>query len=405
MTLRKINLNGDFEMSKEKLNVELYDKLNKQASNLLPNYLMQAFVPDLFNKFNFSSSVDSDECLWKYIDTMQEFRYEDNLNILGNFINEDELDVAEWLIKNVYKYTEKVFRRPSAARNSITRSLISYRYVQIIKKINNLQGGVLEIGPGSGYLGAMLAKSGVEYSSTDISQAFYLYQNNLMHSLFGENFSEGAFLNKKAYDYRSKKIHHIPWWHYADIEFILPDIDIVVVNHVLAEMHPNSLRFFLSRLVNKFKSRESRSPIYILVEGFGNETFHKSNDIIKLFYSFGIRLINNHAFYNGTKILSTISVFVISENEINTTLVFPNIKYKSLLTFRSYIKALFNYFNLNPIEYRYQKNMDLSIDNYLSYKVNPNININNLKSIFDGLESNYAGTEDEKFLSYCKGLL
>jgi hypothetical protein len=37
----------------KKLTVEQYNELNEAASNLLPNYLLQAFVPDLFNKFNY----------------------------------------------------------------------------------------------------------------------------------------------------------------------------------------------------------------------------------------------------------------------------------------------------------------------------------------------------------------
>lgn len=390
----------------EKLSVENYNNLERGASNNLPNYLLQAFVPDLFNKFNYSSSIDSENCLWKYIDTMQEFRFEDNLKILGKFLTQEELDVAQWLIESISEYTKKAFNLPSAARNSITRSLISYRYIKQLKSQNNIQGGVLEVGPGCGYLGALLGKSGFNYASTDISQGFYLYQNHIMTTLFGDKFSEGAYLNTCDYDFNSKKLHHIPWWHYADLNFNLPDVSIVVVNHVLAEMHPNALRFFLSRLINKFKSGDQSNPIYIFVEGFGNETFTSSSEIVKLFHSMGVKIIENRAFYDDTKILSTISIFEISEGNISTRLFFPRVKYVNYLSLRSYIKAFLKFMTFAPIENRFQKNFELSFKNFLNDDaISSGVSIDNLRDFFNSVEPNYSGTKDENFLSYCNGLL
>jgi hypothetical protein len=383
--------------------VEIYNKTENEFLKKYPNYLLQAFAPFLFSKLNFLTSVDDDSELWKFIDTMQELRYEQNIKILGPFISEDEKKITEWFSQRVSDFTKEFFNFSTVARNSYTRSLISYRYIKnLFDKgidLNKRHGTVLEIGPGCGYLGLMLTRSGFNYISTDITQSFYMYQHFLNKNIWSENFYEGAESDVGSYDFNSYGSIHIPWWHWVDEELELPELDLVVINHVLTEMHENSVRYLLSKIVNNHLIKKNKEPTYIFIEGFGNETFRSADSVVKTMDEYGFNIIENKSFFDDIgNIAATVAVFCYDGKHKKNKNYLPVAEYKNISTFidsvRSIIKFLIGY----SVGKRYQKRLDISEKCYLEIKPPLKVPISELDRILDTYEPNYNGTKDEIFL-------
>lgn len=91
----------------------------------------------------------------------------------------------------------------------------------------------------------MLHKSGYKYISTDITQAFYLTQNHLWEELFPNEVNECFDSLEGLNEIANHKILHIPYWKLWDLRNNDLEADIMVSNHNLAEIHVNSLRFYL----------------------------------------------------------------------------------------------------------------------------------------------------------------
>lgn len=62
---------------------------------------------------------------------------------------------------------------------ALTRSFISYRAISSFYKSLNKVPSVLEIGPGSGYLGLLCGIFGWRYSSFDNTKSLTVYQDAL----------------------------------------------------------------------------------------------------------------------------------------------------------------------------------------------------------------------------------
>jgi hypothetical protein len=100
---------------------------------------------------------------------------------------------------------------------------------------------VYEIGPGNGYLGALLALSGDRYAATDNSQAFYLWQNRLLAAIAPDEFWDWA---EKGPPPDAPRIQHWPWWDHVKLRHRAPlHIDIFVSNCNLGEMNPYALKY------------------------------------------------------------------------------------------------------------------------------------------------------------------
>ena len=82
----------------------------------------------------------------------------------------DRIDKTErWYRKDIEFKKEKPFVDPLLYRTVQTKI---YQFAK-----TNIYNS-LEIGPGSGYLGALIMQQGWKYYSTEVTQAFYLYQNH-----------------------------------------------------------------------------------------------------------------------------------------------------------------------------------------------------------------------------------
>jgi hypothetical protein len=82
----------------------------------------------------------------------------------------------------------------------------------------NRQQIVLEVGGGSGYIGALLLEMGIRYISTDIAQAFYVVQNHVLNAIKPGKVIELATEERHFLEMDTiPQGHavHVPWWKFV----------------------------------------------------------------------------------------------------------------------------------------------------------------------------------------------
>ena len=128
---------------------------------------------------------------------------------------------------------------------------------------------ILEIGPGSGYLGMLLANDGHQYFAMDAAQAFYLYQKKLWSDIYGADYFDYSEASSRP---DTAKVTHIPWWQFANLSIPIPDVDVVTINHALAEMHPLAVKTIFARLYSAWGDTDKK---LVLAESLGYDYFKR----------------------------------------------------------------------------------------------------------------------------------
>ena len=159
-------------------------------------------------------------------------------------LTEEEFRLLRLIASKVYSLNRDL-HQPVAP---ISSPLMHSYQKRLIKKIFPNARKIFTIGPGSGYLELLLALDSNDYTifTTDVNQAFYIFQIYL-YSAFGKlnEMFESGVENSVILD---KKINHIPWWHFKDLNKSKSqfNIDLMVCNHAICEMHPLAVRHLLS---------------------------------------------------------------------------------------------------------------------------------------------------------------
>jgi hypothetical protein len=128
---------------------------------------------------------------------------------------------------------------------------------------------ILEIGPGSGYLGMLLANDGHEYFAMDAAQALYLYQKKLWSDVYGADYFDYSESLPRP---ENAKVTHIPWWRFANLSIPLPNVDILTANHALGEMHENAVRLTFAHLYTMWGDDDKK---IIIAESLGYDSTRK----------------------------------------------------------------------------------------------------------------------------------
>jgi hypothetical protein len=247
--------------------ISIYNDLHSKAIEKFSPYLVREFNPQTFNNFGYTTQISVSDELWKFADCMHENRYEENLKLLHYSLDANEFDQLKNFVQQVLQLTSKT-GNPVIIKNSILRAFLHVRAIKAIAVLKCKAGGlrILEIGPGSGYLGLLCREANFKYWSIEITQSLYLYQHYLWNLLRGTDLTEAM----SSENISNKSFIHIPWWTIADNNFSLPKFDVITINHAINEMSPMSFRFYMERLRNSF------DDALFLVEGWGGGNYHQN---------------------------------------------------------------------------------------------------------------------------------
>lgn len=226
------------------LTIEKYNSCEKEGKKYLSNRFIEAFQPEDFQATGYPTQIYSETEIYKYLDSMHEGRvryyYEDS----GYAPTYEEFEMIKDITRDIYQFSLNKYNKGIIVKAPMLCSMDVLRRIRNLTKTEKLPT-IFEIGGGNGVLGIMLYKSGYKYISTDITQAFYLTQNNLWEGLFPNIVNECMDSLEGLNEIVNQKILHIPYWKLWDLRNSDLEADIVVSNHNLAEMNIHSLRFYL----------------------------------------------------------------------------------------------------------------------------------------------------------------
>jgi hypothetical protein len=231
------------------ISIRDYDEEERRAQVHLSVAEIMAFTPGAFQRVGYPTRVQEEQELLRYSDHNFESEvpklfepgyYHPGAALKCSF-TKDEAKLFDSIRNKVVNLTKQRFGR---SVRPISNLMVQAGAFRIISEIARLSGKekltIFEVGPGLGYLGAMLAEAGHRYLSYDVTQSVYLWQNRLLHSIAGDDFAELASCDDpQAYECR---VVHIPWWKYLTFREKCPiQADIVISNSNLCEMMTYSL--------------------------------------------------------------------------------------------------------------------------------------------------------------------
>ena len=247
--------------------VDKYNQAERAGRATVSNRAIESFSLEVFNATGYPCRIDDESELWRYHDVMQEGRFKNNLRLIDSY-SEHEFDLVTKTAKQILSFSERHLPIRNSGKHALTRSLYQF---QLLMKHRPHDGPlrILEIGPGSGYLGMLLVNDGHQYFAMDAAQAFYLYQKKLWSDIYGADYFDYSEASSRP---NTAKVTHIPWWQFANLSIQIPDVDVVTINHALAEMHPLAVKTIFTRLYSAWGDTDKK---LVLAEALGYDYFKR----------------------------------------------------------------------------------------------------------------------------------
>ena len=294
------------------------------AQKKLPFLAQAAFQPIHFLTFSWPTRLKSISDLKNLADSMHENRKERWLGRLGKKgggLSSNEIS----LMATVAERVGPMFKALSlpAPGASLINAFFNLRMINdIFPKCN----AILEIGPGSGWLSLLLALSRKRTLVTvEVTENFYLWQS-LLFKCFPEielRQTLDGYLEER--NRTESIILHAPWWEHAELRRMPLNIDLVVANHVVCEMHEHSLRYILKLATTR------EAPPQFLIEGEGDQRIRKWEVAVQIFREYG---------YDFKSIEIGVFLFTFNGNlEATKTSVATRAKEKLSLHFATHIHS------------------------------------------------------------------
>lgn len=229
------------------LSIDDYKSAESQASSTLPYPAVRAFRPAAFNRVGFPAEISDEQQLVWFVDIMNETANREAYLKTERY-SEHEIALMETVIDRVHILCERLFGRRIHPFMSLLRSVEMYRFANLLARATSTENpSVLEIGPGSGYLGALFIQDKTSYHAMDNTQSLYLWQNRLFEELAKERFDETAeheCLEKR----HPESVTHIPHWHFARLYAAekKPRYDVIVCDRAFGEMDTWAARYIVN---------------------------------------------------------------------------------------------------------------------------------------------------------------
>jgi len=245
------------------LTVEQYDSAERAGKRQLSNRFLEAFQPVHFEKVGYPTRIENGMEVMRFLDSMHDGRLKRYCEKEHYAPTYEEFEMIKDLTDSIYQMSKSKYGKGVIVKAPMLSSMNVLRRLRILT-YNRVEGGCLptifEIGGGSGILGAMSHKAGYPYISTDITQSFYLTQNNLWATLFPDCVQEHIDSVPSFNTVHPGQMVHIPYWKLWELRNSELEADIMVANHCLSEMHDRSLRFYLQ--YGKRLMRNSRYKLF-----------------------------------------------------------------------------------------------------------------------------------------------
>jgi hypothetical protein len=287
------------------LDVETYDVAERAAAEKYPNRILQAFYPEMFATLGYPARVERVDQLWRYIDVMHETRTEFNTEQLLHGLTTEEFELFKRVTRLVDKHATQQYGIRAHPTAALLRALHVLRLIKIVT--GSARPTVLEVGPGCGYLAMLLVMEGFPYIGTDVVQAFYLYQNQML-SLVTKNLRELAAENRDILSVDQPEpgtAIHIPWWKWVTLtpDKIRLAAGIMTSNHVLCEMHPSSMAY-LAVVGRKILSNHPNGGKFVF-DNWGYNLLHSHELVARKFADYGLHVCHDE---------DTMTAMVLTEN-------------------------------------------------------------------------------------------
>ena len=295
--------------SKSQLTAKQYDDAETAAMAFIPIPQMMAFRPVAFQSVGWPIHVSTEPELLRYVD----HNFESEVAALfepgaefapvgyRNAFTLDEKEIIATIRDHVADLTENSFGRRIKPVTNLLVQLGPFRMVQQLSALaKNEKPAMFEVGPGAGYLGALLAQAGHRYMSYDVAQSLYLWQNRLLAAVAGSDFCETANMNQDAaaHTLERSRIGHLPWWQYANLlNGTSIWADLVYSNSNLSEMTNLALRHVLH--ISRFMLADSDIGMFCFFsKGMPSQTPHDQLD--NEFQTFGYHKVFESPFFAYT---------------------------------------------------------------------------------------------------------
>ena len=274
------------------LSTQAYDSAENKALERMPNRIIECSGTVTFSSLGYPTRITSQAALGRYVDVMHEGRAEATFRQFLKGVSEEEFDLLRDVSEAVASNAEQNYGRRAIATGSLLRALVIVRAIKALYP--DKTSLVFEIGHGCGYVGALLMADGYAYASTDIAQAFYIYQNHLLNRLRPGKVTELAVTGgglDAATNVKPGHALHIPWWKFYQANPTPPfAVNAVTCNHALAEMHPNSLSYVL-KFARMLLSKPDSAFVF---EGWGSTVSTPIWAIAKRFSDLGYTIAHNN---------------------------------------------------------------------------------------------------------------
>jgi hypothetical protein len=277
------------------LDAETYDVAERAAAEKFPNRILQAFYPEMFATLGYPARVERVEQLWRYIDVMHETRTEFNTKHLLHGLTTEEFELFKRVTRLVDQHTTRQFAMRAHPTAALLRAIHVLRLIKIVT--GSARPTVLEVGPGCGYLAMLLVMEGFPYVGTDVVQAFYLYQNQML-SLVAENLRELAAEDQDQDILSIEQPQpgtaiHIPWWKWVTLtpDKIRLSAGIMTSNHVLCEMHPSSMAY-LAVVGRKILANDQIGGKFVF-DNWGYNLLHTHESVARKFADYGLHVCHD----------------------------------------------------------------------------------------------------------------
>ena len=238
--------------------IKSYKEAERIGRQDIPNVAIQAFALAWWRSSDYPHEIESSSELWKFHNQMHDGRFDLNATLIGEIdssLHQTIISTAEILVS----YTKSTFGFADCARESFSRAILQFNYLyRLNRDLSSMS--ILEIGPGNGYLGLLLAIHGVKYYALEACQAFYMYQNSIWNYAFGNSYFDGI---KRREEGSETIIEHVPYWNVCNRDFMFPNVTHISANHVISEMNPLAINRICQLIAR------SKTPPTIVIEGLG----------------------------------------------------------------------------------------------------------------------------------------